>query len=216
MGKTVDVRIGARVPRRGNAFSRAMAALILRLLRWQIRGELPDRPKFVFVAGPHTSNMDGIVGLTALAAMGLSASTMIKDSAFRGPLGPLLRWLGAIPVDRRSPKGVVEQSVDAFARNSQLVLLIAPEGTRHGAREFKRGYHHIARGAGVPVLAATIHYRRRVVEIGPLIEPSADCEADTAKIVAFWSERGWPGHPERLSRPMCEALGRPWTPPTRD
>ncbi|MDP3859746.1 MAG: lysophospholipid acyltransferase family protein [Stagnimonas sp.] len=202
--------IGPRLPRRGNAFSRWFGRAFLRLLGWRIEGEIPDLPKMVLIGAPHTTNMDGVIGLATLTALGLQAGTMIKDSAFKGPMGVLLRWFGAIPIDRKSPKGVVEQSVDAFRNNERLLLLIAPEGTRHSAPELKRGYYHIALGAGVPVLPAAADYKHKLVTFGPAVLPSGDYAADLAKLMQFYSGHGWPKHPQRLSKPFCELHGLRW------
>lgn len=201
-GEFMSVTIGARVPRRGNAFSRALGAAVLRVLGWRLEGEIPDEARFVLIGAPHTSNFDGILALATLTALGLRAGTMIKDSAFKGALGALLRWFGAIPINRRSPKGVVEQSIDAFRRNEQFILLIAPEGTRHSAPEIKRGFYHIAHGAGVPVLAAACSYARKTVTFGQLVRTSGDVDADLRTILRFLRRHGDPRHPRRLSLPM--------------
>lgn len=197
--------VGPGLPRRGNAFSRGLARTFLRLLGWKIVGNLPDLPKLVLIGAPHTSNWDGVLGLATLMALGLRAATMIKDSAFKGPLGLLLRWFGAIPIKRASPKGVVEQSIDAFASKPQCLLLIAPEGTREGAEEWKRGFWRIARGAGVPVLPAAIDYRAKVIRFGPPLTPGPDYEADLATLIAFYVAHSLPKHAERLSKPLRDA-----------
>src|SRR5690606_32571200 len=154
-------------------------------------------------------NVDGVLALIGLTALGLRAGTMIKDTAFRGPLGALLRWFGALPVNRRSPKGIVGQTVEVFEREAQFVLLIAPEGTRSSAREWKRGFHHVARGAGVPLVPVAANYRRRRLIFGPPLT-AGDYAADLRTLLDFYAEHGWPRHPGRLSRPVAEALGLPW------
>lgn len=204
--------IGARVPRRGNAFSRGLARLVLWLMGWRVQGAIPDLPKMVLIGAPHTTNMDGVIALATLMAYGLNAGTMIKDSAFKGVMGSILRWFGAIPINRRSPKGVIEQSVDAFNNNANLLLLIAPEGTRHSSPEWKRGFYHIAAGAGVPVIAAAIHYQRKLVSFCEPVFPTGDYEADLGRILDFVAKNGDPQHPERLSKPLCERMGRTWQP----
>jgi 1-acyl-sn-glycerol-3-phosphate acyltransferase len=201
--------LGPKVPRRGNAFSRALGRVLLRLMGWRFDGQLPDVPKMVLIGAPHTSNMDGVVALATLTAMGLRAGTMIKDSAFHGLLGVLLRWFGALPVNRRSPKGIVEQTIDVFRSQSQFVLLIAPEGTRSAAADWKRGFHHVARGAGVPIVPAAIDYRSKRITFGPALTPG-DYDADFRTLMAFYGAHSVPRHPERLSRPVAEALGLPW------
>jgi len=213
MNRPITPVIGPRVPRRGHAFSRWIGRSFLRLLGWRVEGTVPDLPRMVMIGAPHTSNMDGVISIAALVAMGLKASTMIKDSAFKGAMGPVLRFFGAIAIDRQSPKGVVEQSVDAIVNSPGMLLLIAPEGTRSGPVEWKRGFWHIARGAGVPVLPAAIHYTIKVVTFGPPLYPGASFEADFAELLAFYAPLIEGRHPERTSKPLCEAIGRAWQPP---
>lgn len=206
----MSLPLGPNVPRRGNAFSRWLGCTVLRAMGWRLEGAFPDLPKLVVIGAPHTSNMDGVIAFVTLFALGLRAGTMIKDSAFKGPFGWLLRWLGALPIDRKSPKGVVEQTVDAFARQSQFVLLLAPEGTRSAAPEWKRGYWHVARGAGVPVLPVAIDYAGKRIRFGAALSPGDDYAADFARLLEFFAGVSSPRHAERLSRPLCEAQNRPW------
>lgn len=209
-------KIGASLPRRGNAFSRWLGRTGLALLGWRVEGELPDLPKMVLIGAPHTSNMDGVIALGTLMALGLRATTMIKDSAFKGLLGVVLRWFGAIPIDRRSPKGVVEQAVDAFNASARMILLIAPEGTRAGAPEWKRGFYRIAHQAGVPVVPAVCDYRHKLIRFGTAFTPSGNYEAEFPVLLRWYAGHAVPRHPERLSRPLCEALGREWRPSPDD
>lgn len=208
----MSLHIGASVPRRGNALSRWLGRSVLRLMGWRLEGVIPDAPKMVLIGAPHTSNMDGVLALATLTALGLRSGTMIKDTAFHGALGVLLRWFGAIPINRRSAKGVVEQSVEAFDRSDGLLLLLAPEGTRSSAPEWKRGFHHIAAAAKVPILPAAIDYARKIITFGQALRPSSDYAADLAQLMKFYGAHSSPRHAERLSRPLCEATGRLWQP----
>jgi len=208
----MSLPLGPNVPRRGNAFSRWLGRTVLRAMGWRLEGQFPDLPKLVLIGAPHTSNMDGVLAFVTLFALGLRAGTMIKDSAFKGPFGWLLRWLGALPIDRASPKGVVEQTVDAFARQPQFALLLAPEGTRAAAPEWKRGFWHVARGAGVPVLPAAIDYAGKRIRFGEPLWTGEDYAADFGRLLAFYAAYSSPRHAERLSRPLCAAQGREWRP----
>ena len=210
--KYMSVKLGPKVPQRGNAFSRWLGRVVLRAMGWRIEGAVPDLPKMVMIGAPHTSNMDGVISYAVLTALGLRAGVMIKDSAFKGAVGVLLRWLGALPINRKSPKGVVEQTIDAFARQPQFVLLLAPEGTRSAAPEWKRGFWHVARGAGVPVVPAAINYATRCVRFGEPLQAGEDYAADLAALLAFYAAHSAPRHAERLSRPLAQAQGREWRP----
>lgn len=209
----MSVTIGSRVPRRGNAFSRWLASLALRVAGWSHVGALPDEPKFVLIGAPHTSNSDGVVAILSLIALGIDARIMIKNSAFRGPLGWLLTWSGAVPIDRTKPKGTIEQTIEVMEARQQMVLLLAPEGTRHSAAKWKRGFHYIAAGAKVPIVVAACNHRTRVITFGPSFYPGVDYPSDLERILDFIAEHGHPRHPERLSQPLRERCTNGSEPP---
>ena len=177
-----------------------------------MQGDFPNLPKMVLIGAPHTSNVDGIVAIAILTSLGLRSGTMIKDSAFKGPLGAALRWFGAIPINRRAAGGVVGQSVGAFEANERLLMLIAPEGTRSSAPEWKRGFYLIASGAKAPVLPAAIDYGRKVVTFGPPLTPGGDYEGDMRTLMDFYRRFGGPRHSQRASGPICAAMGLPFQP----
>ncbi len=143
-------------------------------------GTLPDAPRFVLIVAPHTSNWDFPLGIFAMFTVGLRLTWLGKHTLFRFPVRALLRWLGGEPVDRGAPLGVVGAAIERFRQRPQWVLAIAPEGTRRRIAQWKSGFHRVARGAGVPILPVAIDYRRRVIAIGTLFEPTDDAAADTA------------------------------------
>lgn len=179
--------VGEALPRRGNAVLAAFGRVALRLLGWRIEGAIPELPKLVIAVAPHTSNWDFVVGTAAMFALDLRLSFLGKHTLFRGPFAPLLRWMGGIPVDRSTPQGVVNASVMAFADSERRVLALAPQGTRKGSGRYRTGFLHIARGAGVPVLLVALDYGARRVRIGPLVQPSAQVEADLARVEAYFA-----------------------------
>ena len=75
------------MPRRGNAFSRALGRGLLALGGWRIEGEFPDRPKLVAIVAPHTSNWDFVIGIAAVYALGLRVRFLGKHTLFHPPLG---------------------------------------------------------------------------------------------------------------------------------
>ena len=180
-------RLGAAIPRRGNPVTRAFGHALLAGMGWRVEGEMPDLPKFVVAVGPHTSNWDFLVGAAAMFALDLRLAFLGKHTLFRGPAAPVMRWMGGIPVDRASPHGVVGDAVEAFKRGDRRILAIAPEGTRRRVERIKTGFLHIARGAGVPVVLATLDYAARVVRLGPAFVPGEDVDADRARVEAHFA-----------------------------
>ena len=136
---------------------------------WRITGLWPDEPKLIVVLAPHTSNMDFILSWAVFWGLGLKTSFLAKLSLFRFPLGLIMRGLGGIPVDRRSPQGIVDQLAEQFKRRKQLVVGITPEGTRTAVRQWKNGFARIAVRAGVPVLPAIVNYQERMIYFQPII-----------------------------------------------
>ena len=174
--------LGPSVPRRGNAFSRALGRLGLVLVRFRFEGAVPDVARVVLIVAPHTSNWDFVVGLFAKLALGLRARFIAKHTLFRGPFGAFLRWLGGMPVDRKAPGGIVESAIAAMRAADRLYLVLTPEGTRGKVPAWRSGFYRIAHGAGVPILPVAFDYRRRRVAFQPLFEPSGDYDADLSKL----------------------------------
>lgn len=192
--------VGEALPRRGNEFTRRLARGALRLSGWWIEGELPNTPQFVAVGAPHRSAWEFWLAMLCIYGLGLRLNWMAKDSLFVWPIAGILRWLGGIAIDRRVRHGMVTQSVAEFARRPQLILALAPEGTRAKAgcpvAEWKSGYYHIAYGAGVPIVPAYVDYAGKRLILGPSFEPSGDIDADVQKLQAFYDQ---PRSPRRSS-----------------
>jgi 1-acyl-sn-glycerol-3-phosphate acyltransferase len=187
---------GNAIPRRGNWFSRTLAATVLQLFGWKAVGQLPNLPKFLLVGAPHTSNLDGVLAVFVLMAAGLELHWMVKKEVLDNPFGGLLRWLGGVAVDRKSPQDVVGQIVERFEKRAKFVVVIAPEGTRKRVERWKTGFYRIALAAKVPMVLVYADYARREVGIGPVMQPSGDLEKDMAEIRAFFSTIT-PRHPDR-------------------
>ena len=178
--------LGDKTPRRGNALSSLLGRLVLRLGRWRLEPGPPNLEKFLIVVAPHTSNWDAIYGLGAIFAMGLRINFMVKGSAFVPPLGSLLQAMGAIPIDRSTRHGFVEQSVRQFQKHEQFIFALTPEGTRKRVEKWKTGFYHMAVDAGVPIVTAFIDYERRVLGFGPTVQPTGNLEADLAILQQFF------------------------------
>lgn len=171
---------------RRNAWRR-LCAWLLGACGWRLVGELPDRPKLVLIAAPHSSWWDGVWGLLFRSALGADISFMAKREIFVGPLGWALRRVGGLPIERDTANGAVRQMAARFAEQEGLWLGIAPEGTRKRVTKWKNGFWHIARAAGVPILPIYFDYPSRTIGIGPLFEPSTDLAEDLARLRAFYA-----------------------------
>ena len=135
--------------------------LWLRLARWEVRGAPPRVSKFVVIAYPHTSNWDMPFTIAICLLHRLRIYWLGKSSLFRGPMGPLMKWLGGIPVNLDRSENLVQQIVDSFNRADELIVLIAPEGNRSYVERWKTGFYHIAAGARVPIALGFLDFGKK-------------------------------------------------------
>ena len=154
---------------------------------WRIEGGPPSVPKAVVVAAPHTSNWDLPFTLAVATALGVRISWMGKHTLFRPPFGTLMRAVGGLSVDRRSPKGAVGEAIDLLARHESLFLVVAPAGTRRNTERWKTGFYRIAQGAGVPIVLGFLDYGRKVGGFGKIFAPTGDIERDMEAIREFYA-----------------------------
>lgn len=195
--------------RRGNAISRWAGRTLLRILGWRMLGELPNANKVLFIAAPHSHLLDAIAGYGAMNMFSLRVSFMIKDSLFKGPLGWLLRWLGAHPIDRAESGGVVEQTIAAYNNSEKMLTLITPEGTRMASPRWKSGFYHVAMQTGAVLVPVVINHAHRSITVAQPFQPSGDYQADLPRLLECFRE-GVPCDWQRLSKPMAQMLGREW------
>jgi 1-acyl-sn-glycerol-3-phosphate acyltransferase len=188
--------LGDSVPRWGNALTRTIGRTGLRVLGWRLAGSVPNVPKLVAIAAPHTCTLDVFVGLAVMLALGARVHWLGKHTIFWEPLGVVLRWMGGIPVDRSHPGGLTGQAMQLMRDRADFYLALAPEGTRRKVERWKTGFYRIAHAAGVPIVPVALDYRRRIADILEPIVPSGDYAADLAKLRAlFCAEMA--RHPQR-------------------
>lgn len=164
-----------------------LSKVYLNVIGWRRVGQLPDVPRCVMIAAPHTSNWDAPIALAMVFAYRFKAHWLVKDTAYRWPFRGILKWLGAIPIDRTKSTDVVSQMIEELKKRAELVLLLSPEGTRKKVTRWKTGFYHIARGAGVPMVLAFLDYARKEGGIGPVFHPTGNFEADMREILRFYS-----------------------------
>ena len=166
---------------------RALARFLLRLVGWRTQVIPPPTTRYVLIGAPHTSNWDFILALLLMAAEELPIRFMGKASLFRGPLGIFMRAIGALPVERSASANLVDQIAARFAENEDLIIGLAPEGTRSKAARWRTGFYYIALKAQVPIVMAYLDYKNRVCGLGPSFMPTGDLPADFEIIREFYS-----------------------------
>lgn len=168
---------------------RRLSYKVSRWLGWSIEGVLPDVPKMVIIGAPHTSNWDFFLFLAAIHHFDIKVNFLGKHKLFRPPFGWMFRKVGGIPVDRSQPGGVVGQVKAAFDTRDEMILVVAPEGTRRAAPRWKSGFVEIAEGADVPVVFAGVDGENKVLEVGGPEFVGADREEFMDRARAFFADK---------------------------
>jgi 1-acyl-sn-glycerol-3-phosphate acyltransferase len=170
-------------------FLRGLSRLVCRLTGWKLQGSAPRLRKCVMIGAPHTTNWDLPLALLVLWGHGIEGKWVAKHTVFRWPVGWFMRLLGGIPLDREATRDFVQQSVDAFAEREDLILLLAPEGTRSHVDFWKTGFYYIALGAGVPIVLGFVDFPNKETGLGPTLYPTGDIEADFEVMRRFYEDK---------------------------
>jgi 1-acyl-sn-glycerol-3-phosphate acyltransferase len=151
---------------------RQLARGVVRAVRWRLEGEIPEHTRCVLVCAPHTSWWDLWATVLFGAAAGVQVSWLGKHTLFWWPNRVLLEALGGIPIRRDGGDDTVKQVVARFAEGGDLVLAISPEGAKRRRPWWRSGFWYIARDANVPIVVASLDWKRRVCRLGPTIVPT--------------------------------------------
>jgi len=175
---------------------RWLALQLFRALGWKLVGDMPQSiKKAVLVVAPHTSNWDGFYGLLFCFVKQLPVKFAVKKEAMIFPIGPLLKWMGAIPIDRKrksksAKRGSMVQHMTAMLlQKDSLMLIIAPEGTRSLVKRWKQGFYHIALQANVPLILSYLDYQKKHIGFGPVVYPTGDYDKDLQQVQAFYKDK---------------------------
>jgi 1-acyl-sn-glycerol-3-phosphate acyltransferase len=183
---------------------RAFARLMLRLTRWRVVGRVPAAG--ILVGAPHTSNWDWVAMVMLTWRDGVQPRVLIKRELFRGPLAPLLRATGGIPLDRANPGQTVRALLAEATGDDSFVLVVAAEGTREKGDYWKSGFYKIAQQTGLPISLGFIDGPTRTMGFGPTFMPTGDVVADMDLVRAFYADKHGV-HPELRTEPRLREEG---------
>ena len=174
-----------------------VARFLFKVSGWEVKGNLPaDVTKCVMIAAPHTSNWDLFYARTAFYILGIPIRyTIKKEMMSYFPLNYILKWMGAIPVERDKSRAhkigqgsMVHAMAKLFKERDQLVIMVTPEATRKFVRKWKTGFYAVAERANVPIALGYLDYEKKHAGIGPIVYPSGNMEEDMLKILRFYNE----------------------------
>lgn len=171
--------------------------LLLKWMGWKVVGGVVPAKKAIIIGAPHTSIWDFVISWIYYTSEGGIANIVIKKELFFWPLGKLLRAMGGLPVDRSKGSSLLKQLLREFEQRDTLHLAITPEGTRKLTREWKAGFHIIARASGATVYLAFFDWGRKHIGWYETFEVTKDAKGDLKRMKAYYRDLGVKGkHPE--------------------
>ena len=122
-----------------------LARWFLRVFGWKVEGTVPPvagNENLVLIAGPHTSNWDGVFGFAAILGLDAKITFFGKYTLFNKPvLGRFLKYMGGIPVDKSKPgKGLTDVAIENMKKFNGSLIAMSPEGTRAKTEKMKSGF----------------------------------------------------------------------------
>lgn len=139
----------------------------------------------VIIAAPHTSNWDFILLMAAAYSFGISINWLGKDALFRFPLGPILRFVGGLPVDRSKSNNMVQSLSARIEHGEGINLVVPPSGTRGYTDYWRSGFYRIAEAAQIPLVCGYLDYAKKEAGLGPAFLTTS-LTADMDRLRAFY------------------------------
>lgn len=184
----IEVSLPSNAPMMGIGWLKALGRFGLGMLGWRLTGEVPDRPRVLFVVAPHTSNWDWVIGMFALLGVGFKINYLAKHSLFFWPLGKIIRATGGEPVVRSDAGDVVDQLVRQFESHEVLYYGLAPEGTRSKVERWKTGFLRVAQRTEVSLVLVSFDYEKKEIHIGPEYQPVGEIDQDIQSVMQYFSQ----------------------------
>lgn len=168
-----------------------LASLFARLMGWTILMPPTPAPKLIGIAYPHTHNWDLLPALIWAWSTRTPLKFVAKHSLFRPPMGWLIRAWGGVAVDRRKTGGnFVAAVAQMIEKQPEIVLGLAPEGTRKYTDHWKTGFYHMAQAANVPMALIVFDWPHKRFGILDYVKPTGNIEADIATIARIYEGCG--------------------------
>ena len=169
-----------------------------KVLGWTaVTPKIPEK-KALVMGVPHTSVWDLVMSYLYYTSTGDHLTILVKEKFFVFPLGPLVRRMGGVPLSSRT--NTMIQIVNLFNKSEYCHYGFAPEGTRKPVKEWRTGFHYIAKKAGVPVYLGYIDWKHKRVSRGEKFELTDDPFEDMKRMQQEYKKLDICGkHPENMA-----------------
>ena len=160
-----------------------LARWFLRTFGWRVEGTIPPilgNKNLILIAGPHTSNWDGIFGFAAILGLDAKITFFGKYTLFNKPiLGRFLKYMGGIPVDKSKPgRGLTDVAIENMKKLNGSLIAMSPEGTRAKTEKMRSGFLRIAKAVEGQIFLGAFDFDKKRIVLDKFHNPSCNNEQD--------------------------------------
>ena len=182
--------------------------LVLKIINWDVVGNLPDKKRIIIASAPHSSTFDAIYAYFVCLALDVKFYFLGSVSMFTRIVVPLpfkknpdklgiphpfgklqnrvLVNFGGIPVWRAKSKGVTQQVIDQLQTKEKFVLYLTVEGEMKTNSTVKSGFHYIGKALDATVVPTKIDYKNRRFELMGELLLTDSVEDDKSALMKYY------------------------------
>ena len=194
------MKITENHPVKVRKFLGPLGRLVLKIVNWDIIGDLPDKKRIIIASAPHSSTFDAIYAYFVCLAIDLKFYFLGSVSMFTRIVVPLplkknpdklgiphpfgkiqnkvLLNFGGIPVRRAKSTGVTQQVIDQLKSKDKFILYLTVEGEMKTNHTIKSGFHYIGKALDAVVVPTKIDYKNRRFELMDELELTDSVQTD--------------------------------------
>ena len=194
------MKITENHPVKVRKFLGPLGRLVLKIVNWDIIGDLPDKKRIIIASAPHSSTFDAIYAYFVCLAIDLKFYFLGSVSMFTRIVVPLplkkntdklgiphpfgkiqnkvLLNFGGIPVWRAKSTGVTQQVIDQLKSKDKFILYLTVEGEMKTNHTIKTGFHYIGKALDATVVPTKIDYKNRRFELMEELKLTDSVETD--------------------------------------
>ena len=185
-----------------------LGRLVLKIINWDVVGNLPDKKRIIIASAPHSSTFDAIYAYFVCLALDVKFYFLGSVSMFTRIVVPLpfkrnpdklgiphpfgklqnrvLLNFGGIPVWRAKSKGVTQQVIDQLQTKEKFVLYLTVEGEMKTNSTIKSGFHYIGKALDATVVPTKIDYKNRRFELMGELPLTDSVEDDKNALMEYY------------------------------
>ena len=185
-----------------------LGRLVLKIINWDVVGNLPDKKRIIIASAPHSSTFDAIYAYFVCLALDVKFYFLGSVSMFTRIVVPLpfkknpdklgiphpfgklqnrvLLNFGGIPVWRAKSKGVTQQVIDQLQTKEKFVLYLTVEGEMKTNSTIKSGFYYIGKALDATVVPTKIDYKNRRFELMGELPLTDSVEDDKNALMEYY------------------------------